>query len=153
MSDSCDPIGLQHTRLSSPSLSPGVFSNICIKLLMASNLLILCHPLLLLPSSFPASGSFPVSQLFASGGPKYWSFSISPSNVYSELISLRIYWFDILAVQGTLKSLQSSPAPQFKSINSSVLSLLYGPTLTSVHDCWKNHSLDYIDWQSDVSAF
>ena len=68
MSDSCDPIGLQHTRLSSPSLSPGVFSNICIKLLMASNLLILCHPLLLLPSSFPASGSFPVSQFFASGG-------------------------------------------------------------------------------------
>ena len=68
VSDSCDTIGLQHIRLSSPSLSPGVFSNIGIKLLMASNLLILCHPLLLLPSSFPASGSFPVSQFFASGG-------------------------------------------------------------------------------------
>ena len=68
--------------------------------------------------------------------PKYWnfSFSISPSNEYLELISFRIDWFELLAVQGTQ---ESSPAPQFKSISSLVLSLLYGPTLTSIHDYWK----------------
>ena len=71
--------------------------------------------------------------------------------LYSGLISFRIDWFD-LAVQRTLKSF---PAPQFKSINSSALSLLYGPTLTSIHDYWKNHSFDSMDLcqQSDVSAF
>ena len=76
--------------------------------------------------------------------PKYWSFSfsISPSNEYSGLISFRIYWLDLLAVQ---KTQDSSPTPQFKSINSSVLSFLYGPTLTSAQDFWKNHSFDYTD--------
>ena len=74
------------------------------------------------------------------------------SNAYSELISFRIDWFDLLAVRGTQ---ESSPSPQFKSINSLALSLLYGPTLTSAHDYWKNNSFDYMDlcWQSDVSAF
>ena len=80
-----------------------------------------------------------------------WSFSFSNSlsNEYSELISFRINWFDLLAVQGTQ---ESSPAPQFKSINSLVLSLHYGSTLTSVHDYWKNHSFDYMDlcFQNDV---
>ena len=91
--------------------------------------------------SSPASGSFPMSQFFASGGPKYWSFNfrISPSNEYSGLISFRIDCLDLLAVQD---SQESSPTPQFKSINSSVLSFLYSPTLTSIHDYWKNHSLD-----------
>ena len=72
---------------------------------------------------------------------KYWSFSfsISSSNEYSRLISFRIDWLDLLAVQGTL---ESSPTPHFKSINSSALSFLYGPTLTSIHDYWKNHSFD-----------
>ena len=69
------------------------------------NHLILCHPLVLLPSIFPVSGSFPMSQLFASGGHKYWSFSIRPSSEYSVLISFRIDWFYLLAVLGTLKSL------------------------------------------------
>ena len=86
--------------------------------------------------------------------PKYWSFSysISPSNEYSGLISFRIDWLDLFAVQGTLK--ESPPAPQFESINSSVLSLLYGPTLTSIHDYWKNYSFAYMDLyqQSDVSV-
>ena len=84
--------------------------------------------------------------------PKYWTFSISPSNEYSGLISFRIDWFDLLAVQGTQ---ESSPTPQFKSINSLALSLLYGPTFTSIHDYWKNHSFDYTDlcWQSNDSAF
>ena len=68
------------------------------------------------------------------------------------LISFRIDWLDLLAVQGTVKS---SPAPQFKSISSLVLSLLYGPTLTSAHEYRINHTFDYTDlwWQSDVSAF
>ena len=73
--------------------------------------------------------------------PEYWSFSfgISPSNEYSRLISFRIDVFDRLAVQGTQRS---SPTPQFESIHSSVLSLLYGPTRMSVHDYWKNYSFD-----------
>ena len=74
--------------------------------------------------------------------PKYWSFSISisSSNEYSGLISFRMDWLDLLVVQGTLKG--SSPVPHFKSINSSVLSLLHSSTLTTIHDHWKNHSLD-----------
>ena len=73
--------------------------------------------------------------------PKYWSFSfnISPSNEHPGLISFRMDWLDLLAVLGTLKS---SSTPQFKSINSSALSLLHSPTLTSIYDHWKNHSLD-----------
>ena len=85
---------------------------------------------------------------------KYWSFSFSIhlSNEYSGLISFTMDSLD-LEVKGDLKSF--SPTPQFKTINSLALSLLYGPTLTSVHDYWKNHSFDYIDLcqQSDVSAF
>ena len=73
-------------------------------------------------------------------GPKCWSFSISPSNEHSGLISFRIDWFALLAVQRD--SQESSPAPQFKRINSSALSLLHDPALTSVHDYWKNHSFD-----------
>ena len=108
---------------------------------MPSNHLILCCPLLLLPSIFPSIGVFSNESILHIRWPKYWSFSfsISPSNEYSGLISSRIDWFDLLTVQGTLKS---SPAPQFKSINSSGLKLLDGPALTSIHDDWKNHSLD-----------
>ena len=77
---------------------------------------------------------------------------MSPSNEYSELTSFRINWFDLRAVQGTQ---ESSPTPQFESINSSALSLLYGPTLTSVHDYWKNHSFDYMQFcqQTRLSDF
>ena len=108
-----------------------------IESVMPSNHLIVSSPL----QSFPASGSFPVSQFFALGGQSIgsFSFSISPSNEYSGLISFRIDWLDLLAVQGTL---ESSPTPQFKSINSLMLSFLYSPTLTSIHDYWKNHSFD-----------
>ena len=72
----------------------------------------------------------------------YWrfSFSISPSNKHVGVISFRIEWFDLLAVQGTLK--EFPPIPQFKSINSLALSFLYSPTLTFIHDYWKNHSFD-----------
>ena len=118
--------------------------------------LILCCPLLLLPSILPSIRVFSNESVFHIRWTKYWSssFSTSPSNEYTGLISFRIDWFDLLAVQGTLKSL-SSPTPKFKSINSSALSFLYGPTLTSIHDHWKNHSLDYTNlcWQSNVSAF
>ena len=82
---------------------------------------------------------------------KYWSFSfsISPSNEYSGLISFRTDWFDLLAVQGTLKS---PPAPQFESINSSALSIFCGPSLTYVHDSWKNHSFTIQAFVSKVMS-
>ena len=128
--------------------------SLSIESVMPSNHLIFCHPLLLLPSIFPSIGVFSNELVLCIRWPKYWSFSfsISPSNEYSELIPFSIDWFDLLAVRGTLKS---SPTPQFKSINSSVLSFLYGPTLTSIHDYWKNHSFDWTDlyWQSNISAF
>ena len=90
--------------------------------------------------SFAASGSFQMSKFFTSGGQSIdFSFNISPSNEHPGLIFLRMDWLDLLAVQETLKR---PPTPQFKSINSSVLSFLYSPTLTSIHDHWKNHSSD-----------
>ena len=119
-----------------------------IRSVMPSNHLVLCHPLLLLPSIFPRNSFcffFTMSQPFTSGGQSIGaspSASVLPMNEYSRLISFRMDWFDLLAVQGTLKSL---PAPQFKSINSLALSRLYGPTLTSIHDYWKNYSFDYAD--------
>ena len=112
-----------------------------IEYVMPSNHLILCHPLLLLPSIFPSIRVFSNESSLHIRWPKYWSFSfnISPSNEHPGLISFRMDWLDLLAVQETLKS---SPTPQFKSINSSALSFPYSPTLTSIHDNWKKHSLD-----------
>ena len=112
-----------------------------IESVMPSNHLIFCWPLLLQTSVFPSIRVFSNESLLPIRWPKYWSFSfsISPSNEYSRLITFGIDWFDLLAVQGTQ---ESSPAPQFESINSSALSLFYGPALTSIHDYWKNHSLD-----------
>ena len=101
---------------------------------------ILRHPLLLLPSIFPSIRVFSNESVLHIRWPKYgsFSFSISPSNEHSEPSSFRRDWFN-LAVQGTLKS---PPISQFKSISSLALSFLYSPTLTSIHDYWKNHSLD-----------
>ena len=112
-----------------------------IKSVKPSKHLLLCHPLLLPPSIFPSIRVFSNESVLRIRRPKYWSvsFSFSPSNEYSGLISFRIDWLDLRAVQGTL---ESSPTPQLKSINSSALSFLYSPTLTSIHDYWKNHSLD-----------
>ena len=106
------------------------------------NHLILCHPLLLPPLIFPSIRVFTNESAFRNRWPKYWSFSfsISLSNKYSGLISFRSNWFDLLAVQRN--SQESAATPQFKSINSSLLSFLYSPTLTSIHDYWKNHSFD-----------
>ena len=139
MSDSLRPHGLQHTRQAQHE-----FELMSTESVMPSNHLILCHPFLLLPSIFASIRVFPNESILCIRWPKYWSFSfsVSPSNEHSGLISFRMDWLDLLAVQGTLKS---SPTSQFKSINSSVLSLLYGPTLTSIHDYWKNHSFDYAD--------
>ena len=113
-----------------------------IESVMPSNHLILCRPLHLLLSIFPSIRDFSSESVFHIRGPIYWSFSynVSPSSEHSGLISLRMDWLNFLAVQGTLK--KSSPIPQFKSINSLVLSFLYSSTLTSIHDYWKSHSLD-----------
>ena len=112
------------------TISQNLLRLMSIELVMPSNHLILYHPLLFLPSVFPSIRVFSSELTLLIRWPKYWSFSfsISPFNEYSGLISLRIDWLDLLAVQGTLKY---SPAPQFKSINSLAFSLLYGPILTS----------------------
>jgi len=135
------------------TISQTLLKLMSIELVMPSNHLILCR--LLLPSIFPSIRVFSSESVLCIKWPKYssFSFSISPSNEYSGLISFRIDWFaSVLAVQGTQ---ESSPTPQFKSISSSALSLLYGPTLTSLHDYWKNHSFEYmgLGWQSNVFAF
>ena len=111
-----------------------------IKSLMLSNHLILCHLLLLLPSVFSSIRVNSSESLLHIRWTTYWSFSfsISPSNEYSGLISFRFDWSDLLAED----SQECSPKPQFKSINSLALSLLHSPTLKSIHDHWKNHSLD-----------
>ena len=113
-----------------------------IESVMPSNHLILCCSLLLLPSIFPSIKVFSNNSALHIRWPKYWSFSfnISPSNEHPRLISFRMDWLDLIAVHGT--SQESSPTSQFKSINSLALSFLYSPTLTSIHDHWKNHSLD-----------
>ena len=123
-------------------ISLSLFKLKSIKLMMPSSHLILCHPLLLLPSIFPTIRIFTNESALCIRQPKYWSFSfsITASYEYSGLISFRIDWFDLLPVQGN--SQESSPAPQFKSTNSSRLSLLYGPTLTSVHAYWETHSFE-----------
>ena len=124
-----------------------------IQLVTPSNHLI-CHPLLLPPPVFPRISFFSKESALRCRWPKYWSFSIGirPFNEYSGLISFRNDWLDLLAVQGTFNSSSTS---QFQKTSSSMLRLLYDPTLTFVHDYWKKHSFDYIDlcWQNNVSAF
>ena len=131
--------GLQHTRLPCPFRS--LLKLMFIKSVMPSNPLTLCHPLLQ-PSIIPSNRVFSKESVLCIKWPKYWSFSfsISPFNEYSGLISFRIDWFDLLAVQGTLRVFSqhhSSKASIFLA-----LSFPYGPTLTSIHDYWKKHSFD-----------
>ena len=126
MYDSLQPHELQHARPPCPSPMPGVYSNFMpIKLMMPSNNLILCHPLLLPSSIFPSIRVFSNESVLCIRWPKYWrfSFSISLSNEYSGLIFFRMGWFDLLPIQVT-DSQESSPIPQYKTINSSVLSFL-----------------------------
>ena len=119
----------------------------------SSNHLILCRPFLLQSSIFPSIRVFSNESGLCMRWPNYWnfSFSISLSNEYLGLISFRTDWFDFLAVQGTLKNLPSL-APQFESISYSELSLLYGPTLTSVHDYWKTIDLTIWTFVSKVMS-
>ena len=104
--------------------------------------LILCRPLLLLPPISPSIRGFSNESTLHIRWPKYWSFkfSISPTNEHPGLISFRMDWLDLLAVQGTLKSLLQHHSS--KTSIFSALSFLYSPTLTSIHDHWKNHSLN-----------
>ena len=135
------------------TISQSLLKLMSIESVMPSNHLILCCSRLLLPSIFPSIRVFSNQLVLRIRWPKYWSFSFSNSlsNEYSGLISFSIDWFDLVE-QGTLKSLL-----QHRSSKASILvpNLLYGLTLTSIHDYWKNHSFDYMDlcWQSDVSAF
>ena len=119
-----------------------LFKLMSIESVMPSNHLILCCPLLLPPSIFPNIRVFTNESVHCITWPKYWSFSfnISPSNEYSGLIFFRIDWFDLVAVQGTLKCPYSNTIVQ--KHHSLALSFLYSPTLTSICDYWKNHSLD-----------
>ena len=133
------------------TVSQSLLKLMSLESVMPSNHLILCHPLLLLPSIFPGIRVFSNESVLHIRWPKYWtcSFNISPFNEHPGLISFRMDWLDLLAVQGTLKSLLQH---QFKSINSSVLSLLYSPTLTSIHDHLRNHNyLDYLGYVFNLS--
>ena len=112
-----------------------------IELVMPSNHLILCHPLLLLPSIFPSIKVFPSESALRIWWPKYWSFSfnISPSNEHPGLISFRMDWLDLLAVQGTLKSLLQHHSSKALLLRCSAFFIVQ---LTFIHDYWKNHSFD-----------
>ena len=123
VSDSLRPYGLQHARLPCPSPTPGACSNSCPSIWWCHPTISSCHPLFLLPSVFPSIRVFSYESVFPIRWPMYWSFSfsISPSNEYSRLISFRIDWLDLLTVQVTLKE---SSTPQFKSINSLTLIFL-----------------------------
>ena len=132
------------TAVCQSSLSFTIFQSmlkfVFIESVMPSNQLILCCPLLLLPSIFPSSRVFSNELALCIRWPKYWSFSfnINPPNESSGLTFFRIDWFDLLAVQGTLKSL----LPHHTSKALKLFSFLCGPTLTSIHDYWKNQSFD-----------
>ena len=135
----CNPWTAAHQVSLSITNSRSLLKPMFIESVMPSSHLILCCPLLLLPPIPPSIRVFSTESTLHMRWPKYWSFSfnISPSNEHPGLISFKMEWLDLLAVQGTQ---ESSPTPQFKSINSSGLSFLHSPSLTSIHDYWKNHS-------------
>ena len=141
MSNSLWPHGTVAHQTAANS-SQSLLKLMLIESVMPSNYLILCCPLLCLPSIFPSNRIFSSESALHIRWPKYWSFSfsITPSNEYSRLISFRIDWFDLLAIQRTLRSLPQHHS--LKSISYLVLSFLYGSNLTSIHDYWKNHSFD-----------
>ena len=155
MSDSLWPHGLQHARLPCPSLSPTVCSNSCPWSWW-------CHPSISssialfsssCPQSFPASGSFPMSWLFSSSDQSIGNWaSVLPLNIQSWF-PLRLTGLISLQSKGLSRVFSSTTV--WKHQLSFMLNLLYGPTLTSIHDYWKSHSFDCLDlcWQIDVSAF
>ena len=140
----CDPMDCSMPGPLSITNSHSFLKLMSIESVMPSNHLILCHPLLPFSSclqSFPASGSFQMSQLFASDGQSTgcFTFNISPSNEYSGLISLRMDWLDLLAVQGTLKSLLQHHSSKASILRCSAFIIVQ---LSSIHEYWKNHSFD-----------
>ena len=139
VSDSVTPWPAAHQASLSFTISWSLFKLMFIELVMPYNHLILCHPLLLLPSIFPSIRVFSSESILCIRWPEYWSFSfsISPSNEYSGLISFRIDWFNLLEFQGTLKSLL-----QHHSSKTSILQCSSFFIVQSIHDYWKNHSFD-----------
>ena len=137
----CDPMDCSTPGFPVHHQLPAFTQTHVIELVMPSNHLILCRPLLLPPSIFPSIRVFSNESALCIRWPKYWSFrfSISPSNEHPGLISFRMDWLDLLAVQGTLKNLL-----QHHSSKASILwcSAFFIVQLTSIHDHWKNHSLD-----------
>ena len=140
VAQSCPTVATPWTAVCQASLSItnslSLLKLMSIELVIPSNHLILCHPLLLLPSIFSSIRVFSNESVLHIRQPKYrsFSFSISPYNEYSGLISFRIDWLNLLAVQGTLKSLLQHHSSK---VNSSVISLLYGSALISIHDTGK----------------
>ena len=136
--DSATPWTAAHQASLSITNSQSLLELMSIELVMPSNHFILCRPLLLMPSIFPSIRFFLNESVLHIRWPKYWSFSISPSNEYSGLISFRMDWLDLLAIQGTLKSLL-----QHHSSKASILwdAAFYSPTLTSIYDYWKTVAL------------
>ena len=132
------PHGLQHAK---PTNSQSLLKLMSIESVMPSNHLILCRPLLLLPSILPSIRVFSTESTLCMRWPKFWSFSfsISPSNTYSGLISFMMDWLDPLQSKGLSRVFSNTT---LQNINSSVLSFLYNPTLTSIHDYWENHSFN-----------
>ena len=136
MSDSVTPRTVARPASLSITNSRSLLKLTSIKSVMPSNHLTLCRPLLLLPPICPSIRVFSNESTFCMRWPKYWSFSfsISPSSDHPGLISFRMDWLDLLAVQGTLKNLLRH--------HSSKASILWRSTLTCIRDCWKNHSFD-----------
>ena len=151
----CDSMNCSTQASLSFTISWSWLKLMSIESMLPSNHLILYHPLLLLPSVVLSIRVFSSESALHIRWPKYWSFSlsISPSNEYSGLISFRIDLLDLLAVQGTLKSLLQHHNSKASILQHSAFFIL--PTLTSIHDYWKNHNFDYTDLcqQSNVSAF
>ena len=135
---------MDYSMQASPSItnSRNLLKLLSIESVMPSNHPILCHPLPIPCSIFPSIRDFSNESALPIRWPKYWSFSfnISLFNEYLGLISFRMDWLELLAVPRD--SQKSPPTPQFKSIDSSALSLLYSPTLTSIHDYWENSIFD-----------
>ena len=147
MSNSLQPHEPQHARPPCPSPTPRVHSDslMSIESVMPSSHLLLCHPLLLLPTIPPSIRVFSSESTLCMRWPKYWSFSFSiiPSKEHPGLISFRMDWLDPLAVQGTLRSLL-----QYHSSKASILlcsAFFYCPALTFVRDYWKKGNFDYMD--------
>ena len=154
---SLQPHGLQHAWLPCPSLSPSLLKSISIELVILFNHFIFCHLLFILPSFLPSIRVFPNKSAFHIQVAKVLELQLQHQFFQWKLrVSIVKNWdWLVWSPCSPRDSQESSSVPEFKSINSSILSLLYSPTFTSVHDYWKSYSFDCMDlcWQSDISAF